>query len=99
MGVVSSFSQIKVTFSCQGPSFFQALLMLVTEAKDFLHYGGGGRLDDHICVEWARNFILCRCFIERCLDYGVVHKGQLQAFVRASASLLTALVKHLSGRQ
>ena len=99
MVVVSSFSKIEVTFSCQGSSFFQALMILATETKDYLYYArAGGRADDKDCRERARRFIHCRCFGDQCPVLRVVHKGQHQAFFRASASLLNALVVHLNVR-
>ena len=93
MKVISYFSKIEVNSFCQGSSFFQGLLILAIEAKNCLHYAqAGGQADAHVFRERARRFLCCRCFGERSRVSGVVHKGQLQAFIRASASLLTALV-------
>ena len=84
----------------QPKAFLWASASLLTALVELL-YGA----DDHGIWERARRFLHCprsfpnsRCFGDRCPVSDVVHKGQLQAFLRASASLLTALVVHLHGR-
>jgi hypothetical protein len=94
MVVIDCFYQIVVTYSYQGSSFFQGLLILVTEVKDRLHYS---QADAYDFRKRAWRFIRCHCFGERCLVSEVVHKGQPKAFLRASASLFTALVELLYG--
>jgi hypothetical protein len=96
MVVIRFFSKIEVNSSCQGSSFYQGLLFFAFEAKDRLNYTqAGGQADAYDFRERARKFLHCRCFGEQCPVSRLVHKGQLQALIRASASLLTALVKHL----
>ncbi len=104
----------ELAFSWKGNTFFQALLIFAAEVKHHIHYArAGGWADEDFCLDWAlrflhclkkflhcsRSFPNCCCFGEWYLGYFVSHKGQLQALLRASASLLTALLEHLSGKR